>query len=109
MKKKTKQQIQDEIEKLKLLRTELNDADWSMIIKAQLNVLENKLSYDEIHGRYGQFGQDEVVLHLALYTRDWIKGRMNLLTTLQNIGYYRDAIQAELDYGFDDDEYENEI
>ena len=100
---KTKQQIQDEIKKLEVLKDTLSE-DWPEIIKAQLNVLKNDLNHDKIHGLYGCFGQNEAILHLALFARDWMDGRVNLLATLRNIGAYRAAILAEADYGFDIDD-----
>ena len=102
-KRKTPEEVKVEIIALELLRRKLGDKDWIERVDSQLDVLRNNLNYDEIHGKYGCPGQDDVVLCFALLARDWINGRINLLKTLKSIGMYRDIMLAEAD-----EDYENE-
>ncbi len=99
---KTKQEIQTEIEALKVTRKELNDYDWNLIIDAQLDVLLNHLNREQILDKYGQRSVDKVILYLALYVHDWVSGqaRKNLLATIEAVTQYR---------AFKDDDFNTDI
>lgn len=69
---KTQQDIQKEIETLKLVRPKLVPETDLKAFDAQIRVLEQDMNYPEIYAEYSRGRAPARVLSAALIARDWV-------------------------------------
>ena len=92
---KTPKKIKQELRALKLFRAELDNIDWLEVLDAQIFVLKNNLSKEQILDEFEYSETPERVLSLAFYARDWLDGVADSMTLLREIGYYQNLIDFD--------------